>query len=136
QTSLVRYTAITALLLLGPWTPLLFQGQEFGSTTSFCFFSDVGDDKLKEAVRKGRFEFLAQFPSSAGEEIQARIGVPHDPRTFARSKLDWSERERNGSLCYLHRDLLRVGREDSRLSREIVGGVGSSGMGVDSVGRR
>src|SRR5437016_9158519 len=69
QTSPGRYRAMTALLLLGPWTPLLFQGQEFGATTSFCFFSDVGDDKLKEAVRKGRFEFLAQFPSSAGEEI-------------------------------------------------------------------
>src|SRR5438477_1091766 len=132
QTSPGRYRAMTALLLLGPWTPLLFQGQEFGATTSFCFFSDVGDDKLKEAVRKGRFEFLAQFPSSAGEEIQARIGVPHDPRTFARSKLDWSERERNGSLCYLHRDLLRLRREDSRLSRQIVGGVDGSVLGAES----
>ncbi len=132
QTSPGRYRAMTALLLLGPWTPLLFQGQEFGATTSFCFFSDVGDDKLKEAVRKGRFEFLAQFPSSAREEIQARIGVPHDPRTFARSKLDWSERERNGSLCYLHRDLLRLRREDSRLSRQIVGGVDGSVLGAES----
>ena len=132
QTSPGRYRAMTALLLLGPRTPLLFQGQEFGATTSFCFFSDVGDDKLKEAVRKGRFEFLAQFPSSAGEEIQARIGVPHDPRTFARSKLDWSERERNGSLCYLHRDLLRLRREDSRLSRQIVGGVDGSVLGAES----
>jgi maltooligosyltrehalose trehalohydrolase len=86
QTSPGRYRAITALLLLGPWTPLLFQGQEFGATTPFCYFSDVGDDKLKEAVRKGRFEFLSQFPSTAREEMQRRIGVPHDPRTFEKSK--------------------------------------------------
>jgi maltooligosyltrehalose trehalohydrolase len=132
QTSPGRYRAMTALLLLGPWTPLLFQGQEFGATTSFCFFSDVGDDKLKESVRKGRFEFLAQFPSTGREEIQARIGVPHDPQTFAKSKLDWSERQRNGPLCYLHRDLLRLRREDSRLSRQIVGGVDGSVLGAES----
>ena len=132
QTSPGRYRAMTALLLLGPWTPLLFQGQEFGATTSFCFFSDVGDDKLKESVRKGRFEFLAQFPSTGCEEIQARIGVPHDPQTFAKSKLDWSERQRNGPLCYLHRDLLRLRKEDSRLSRQIVGGVDGSVLGAES----
>jgi maltooligosyltrehalose trehalohydrolase len=132
QTSPGRYRAMTALLLLGPWTPLLFQGQEFGATTSFCFFSDVGNDKLKEAVRKGRFEFLAQFPAMAREEIQARIGVPHDPQTFAKSKLDWSERQRNGSFCYLHRDLLRLRREDSRLSRQIFGGVDGSVLGAES----
>jgi maltooligosyltrehalose trehalohydrolase len=132
QTSPGRYRAITALLLLGPWTPLLFQGQEFGATTSFCFFSDVGDDTLKEAVRKGRFEFLGQFPSTGREEIQARIGIPHDPQTFAKSKLDWNERERNESLCHLHRDLLRLRREDSRLSRQIVGGVDGSVLGPES----
>ena len=35
QTSPGRYRAMTALLLLGPWTPLLFQGQEFGASTPF-----------------------------------------------------------------------------------------------------
>ncbi|MFZ3375476.1 MAG: alpha-amylase family glycosyl hydrolase, partial [Chthoniobacterales bacterium] len=42
-----RYRAMTALLLLGPWTPLLFQGQEFGTSRPFLYFSDVGDDKLR-----------------------------------------------------------------------------------------
>jgi maltooligosyltrehalose trehalohydrolase len=123
---------MTALLLLGPWTPLLFQGQEFGATTSFCYFSDVGDDKLKEAVRKGRFEFLAQFPSTACEEMQARIGVPHDPQTFEKSKLDWSERQRHEALGYLHRDLLRLRREDSRLSRQIAGRTDGAVLGAES----
>ena len=43
QTSPGRYRAITALLLLGPWTPLLFQGQEFGASSPFLFFADIGD---------------------------------------------------------------------------------------------
>src|SRR6059058_6411059 len=71
QTSPGRYRAMTALLLLGPWTPLLFQGEEFGASTPFRYFSEAGDDKLREAVKKGRFEFLAQFSSAASSEVQA-----------------------------------------------------------------
>ncbi len=132
QTSPGRYRAMTTLLLLGPWTPLLFQGQEFGATTSFCYFSDVGDDKLKEAVRKGRFEFLSQFPATARAEMQARIGAPHDTRTFEKSKLDWNERERNSALCHLHRDLLRLRREDSRLRLQIAGAVDGAVLSAES----
>jgi len=132
QTSSGRYRAMTSLLLLGPWTPLLFQGQEFGATAPFCYFSDVGDDNLKEAVRKGRFEFLSQFPSTAREEMQRRIGVPHDPRTFEKSKLDWNEREGNSALCHLHRDLLRLRREDSRLRLQIAGAVDGAVLSAES----
>src|SRR6266436_4655299 len=94
QTSPGRYRAMTALLLLGPWTPLLFQGQEFGASTPFVFFTDTGDGPMREAIRKGRFEFLAQFPSLAADEVQKRLPVPSDPRVFVRCKLDFSERER------------------------------------------
>jgi maltooligosyltrehalose trehalohydrolase len=132
QTSPGRYRAMTALLLLGPWTPLLFQGEEFGATTSFCYFSDVGDDKLKEAVRKGRFEFLSQFPSTARAEMQERIGVPHDSRTFEKSKLDWNEREQNSTLCDLHHDLIRLRREDSRLRLQIAGAVDGAVLSAES----
>src|SRR5438093_324087 len=88
QTSPGMYRVMTALLLLGPWTPLLFQGQEFGATSPFGYFADVGDEKLKEAVRKGRFKFLAQFPSTASAETQAILPVPHHPETFEHSRLD------------------------------------------------
>jgi maltooligosyltrehalose trehalohydrolase len=132
QTSPGRYRAITTLLLLGPWTPLLFQGQEFGATTPFCYFSDVGDDKLKEAVRKGRFEFLSQFPSTARAEMQARIGVPHDSHTFEKSKLDWNEREQNSALCRFYRDLIRLRREDSRLRLQIPGAVDGAVLSAES----
>jgi len=61
QTSAGRYRAITALLLLGPWTPLLFQGEEFGASSPFLFFADVGDAAVSEGIRKGRAELLAPF---------------------------------------------------------------------------
>src|SRR5947208_8793979 len=123
QTSPGMYRAMTALLLLGPWTPLLFQGQEFGATSPFCYFTDVGDEKLKEAVRKGRFKFLAQFPSTASAETQAALPVPHHPGTFEHSKLDWNERNRNHALLDLYRDLIQLRREDSRLRQQIPGKV-------------
>src|SRR5439155_19112309 len=47
QTSPGRYRAMAALLLLGPWTPLLFQGEEFGASSPFLFFADVGDASVR-----------------------------------------------------------------------------------------
>lgn len=123
QTSAGLYRAMTALLLLGPWTPLLFQGQEFGSTSTFCYFADVGDEPLQEAIRKGRFKFLAQFPSAASAETQAMIPVPHHSRTFEQSKLDWGERDRHRALVDLHCDLIRLRRDDSRLRLQLLEGV-------------
>jgi len=121
QTSPGRYRAMTALLLLGPWTPLLFQGEEFGASTPFLYFSEVGDEKLREAVKKGRFEFLAQFPSAASGEVT--LAVPYEIETFRRCKLDWSERERNHAISNLHRDLIKLRHEDSRLCQQSKGRI-------------
>ncbi|WP_448189037.1 malto-oligosyltrehalose trehalohydrolase [Azospirillum sp. sgz301742] len=107
-----RYRAFTALMLLGPGTPMLFQGQEFASSSPFFYFADHKPD-LAELVAKGRGEFLAQFPSIATPAMQTQLAVPHDPRTFERSKLDPAERERNAWATALHRDLLRLRREDA-----------------------
>jgi maltooligosyltrehalose trehalohydrolase len=130
-TSPGAYRAVTALLLLGPWTPMLFQGEEFGATNPFCYFADVGDDKLKEAIRKGRFEFLAQFPSAASAESQSLLPIPHDAGTFENSKLHWSEREKNKALVRLHRDLIKLRREDSRFSLQLRGGIDGAVLGYD-----
>ncbi|MBV9009654.1 MAG: malto-oligosyltrehalose trehalohydrolase [Verrucomicrobia bacterium] len=130
-TSPGEYRAMTALLLLGPWTPLLFQGEEFGATAPFCYFADVGDAKLKEAIRKGRFEFLAQFPSAASAESQSLLPIPHDERTFQNSKLDWSEAARNSEAVKLHRDLIQLRREDSRFRRQIARGVDGAVLGSE-----
>jgi maltooligosyltrehalose trehalohydrolase len=105
------HRALTALLLLAPGTPLLFQGQEFASSAPFVFFADHEPD-LAAAVDKGRRQFLAQFDSLSSEEAQRALPVPHDPRTFERCKLDHSERTKNRATVDLFRDLLELRRTD------------------------
>ena len=132
QTSPGRYRAMTALLLLGPWTPLLFQGQEFGAYSPFVFFTDVGDSDMREAIRKGRFEFLAQFPSMANEEMQRNLPSPSDPQVFASCKLDFSQRETNSELYNLHVDLIKLRREDSRFREQAADGIDGAVLGPGS----
>lgn len=105
------YRAFTALMLLGPGTPMLFQGQEFAASSPFFYFADH-TPKLAGLVARGRGAFVAQFPSVATPAMQARLTAPHDPRTFERSKLDPAERERHAWPTALHRDLLRLRRDD------------------------
>jgi maltooligosyltrehalose trehalohydrolase len=102
---------MTALMLLAPGTPMLFQGQEFAASSPFLFFADHNEE-LAPLVRKGREEFLAQFPSLATPEARAVLDNPCDERTFERSKLDLSERERHSAIYEMHRDLLSLRRED------------------------
>jgi maltooligosyltrehalose trehalohydrolase len=132
QSSPGRYRAMTALLLLGPWTPLLFQGEEFGASTPFIFFTDVGDGPMKRAIRKGRFAFLAQFPSFATKEVQERLPVPSDPAVFVSCKLDFSEREKNRELYDLHVDLLKLRGEDTRFNEQKPRGVDGAVLGPSS----
>jgi maltooligosyltrehalose trehalohydrolase len=131
-TSPGRFRAMTTLMLLGPWTPLLFQGQEFGASTPFLYFSDIGDDALREAIRKGRFEFLSQFPSLASPETQQQLPIPTDPSSFTRCKLDFSERKTNKQLYDLHIDLIKLRREDSRFREQKTGGVDGAVLGAKS----
>src|SRR5437899_5133622 len=105
QTSPGCYRAVTALLLLGPWTPMLFQGQEFGASSPFVFFADVGDVSVRNGIRKGRAELLAPFLSLTEEETLRRLPAPDDPETFSRCKLDFAEREKNPAVYNLHIDL-------------------------------
>src|SRR5262249_54006392 len=58
------WRALTALTLLMPGTPMLFQGQEFNSSAPFVFFADHGEE-LARVVRRGRARFLSQFPGIA-----------------------------------------------------------------------
>ncbi len=113
-TSPGRYRAMAALMLLGPATPMLFQGQEFAASSPFLYFADHKPE-LGRLVREGRRKFLAQFPSIAGPETQAQLIDPADPATFERCKLDPSERRRHAAACALHRDLLELRRSDAVL---------------------
>src|SRR5262249_11539814 len=127
-TSPGRLRAVTALLLLGPGTPMLFMGQEFAASSPFFYFADHKPD-LAKLVHKGRAEFLAQFRSLAAPEIQGRLPRPENPETFERCKLDFSEREKHRPIYDLHRDLLKLRREDAAFRAQAPGGVDGAVLG-------
>jgi maltooligosyltrehalose trehalohydrolase len=123
---------MTALLLLGPWTPLLFQGEEFGASSPFIFFADIGDASVRDAIRKGRAEWLAPFLSLSEEQAWKTLPAPDDSDVFARCKLDFSEREKNRELYDLHIDLLKLRQKDSRFRQQIRSGVDGAVLGPAS----
>ncbi len=122
------YRTLTALTLLAPGTPMLFQGQEFASSSPFLYFADH-EPLLAKLVDEGRREFLSQFPSIDTPEIQTQFPAPSDHETFDRCKLDLSEREKHSETYALHGDLLRLRRKDQtfRLQGEL--GVDGATLG-------
>jgi len=106
-----QYRALTALFLLLPQTPMLFQGQEFAASSPFFYFGELRPE-LAELNYRGRQDFFSQFPSLATARMKAMIPRPDDPETFARSKLDLMEREHHAASYALHRDLLYLRRHD------------------------
>jgi maltooligosyltrehalose trehalohydrolase len=103
------WRAMTAYLLLAPAIPMLFQGQEFAASSPFLYFADH-QGELGRLVAEGRRAFLAQFPSLASPEMQARLDNPGAPETFRRCILDPAERDRHREAVALHRDLLALRR--------------------------
>lgn len=110
-TSPGRYRAMTALMLLAPGTPMLFQGQEFAATSPFLFFADHHAE-LARLVAKGRRASLAQFRELALPETQAILPDPADPKTFERCRLDFNERQRHAAIYAMHRDLIALRMSD------------------------
>jgi maltooligosyltrehalose trehalohydrolase len=113
-TSAAAYRAMSAYLLLGPGTPMLFQGQEFGSTSPFPYFADHVDP-LRPLVREGRWDFLRAFIPG---EVKARgeeLGLPDpgDESTVQAAKLDWSERDREPELSALYNDLIALRKQEA-----------------------
>jgi maltooligosyltrehalose trehalohydrolase len=126
-----RLRALTALLLLAPGTPMLFQGQEFGATTPFLFFADHNPE-LRPLVQEGRIQFLAQFRNLAQPEMRACHPDPGDRTTFERCKLDFSEREKHAETYRLHKDLLRLRREDPVFRAQRLRGVDGAVIGDEA----
>jgi maltooligosyltrehalose trehalohydrolase len=123
-----RLRALTTLLLLGPATPLLFQGQEWNATARFAYFVDF-EPQMAAQVKAGRAGFLQQFPRYATPAARDRFPDPGALETFAACRLDWHEREAppHARALALHRDLLELRREDPTLRRE-----GEDGVVVDA----
>jgi maltooligosyltrehalose trehalohydrolase len=130
-TSPGRARAMTALMLLMPGTPMLFQGQEFWASTPFLYFADHKPE-LAELVAKGRHEFVAQFPSAASAPMRERLANPKARETFELCKLHWSERERHAEVVALHRDLLRLRREDPVFAQQRRGALDGTLLGPEA----
>ena len=107
--------ALTALLLLSPGTPMLFQGEEFAASTPFLFFADH-QPELAKMVRQGRAEFLSQWRSLATGQL--KVDDPCSQGTFSKCKLDLSERDKNRQWLVLFKDLIELRKKQNVFSRQ------------------
>ena len=107
-----RQKIAAALVLISPFVPMLFQGEEFRASSPFLYFTQHEDAELGGLVSAGRrSEFVAfgWHPDNVPD--------PQDPVNFQRSKLNWAElgREPNRSLLDWYKKLIALRRSTSSL---------------------
>lgn len=103
------YRAASALLLLAPYTPLLFMGQEWAASSPFQYFTDH-EEELGKLVEKGRREeFRTAFANAT------TVPSPQTETTFLRSKLNWEElrSQPHAGVLALYQELLRIRRANA-----------------------
>ena len=106
--------ACAALLTLaGPFTPMLFMGEEWAASSPFQFFTSHPEPELGRATAEGR---IAEFEKMGWDP--AEVPDPQDPETFRRSKLDWSEltEGRHAVVLDCYRQLARLRRDLEQLT--------------------
>jgi len=103
------YRALSVLICLTPYTPMLFMGQEWAASTPFQFFTDHNDE-LGPLVTEGRRKEFASFPEFSDQEALKRVPDPQDPGTFENSKLKWSEFKEgpHGQVLSLYQECLKL----------------------------
>jgi maltooligosyltrehalose trehalohydrolase len=121
------YRAASALLLTGPYTPMLFMGQEWAASSPFLYFTDHHDE-LGKGVTEGRRKEFADFSDFRDPDKRALIPDPQALTTFTNSKLIWTEvgQSPHAETLRLYSDFLRFRRlelKDRRRSRWQVGPV-------------
>ncbi|MGK3995439.1 malto-oligosyltrehalose trehalohydrolase [Sorangium sp. So ce1024] len=124
------FRTMSALLLITPYTPLLFMGQEWNARTPFQYFTDHNAE-LGRLVTEGRRREFQYFSSFSGAEVPD----PQDPRTFQRSKLDWSERQRpeHAGVLAWYRELLGLRAAHPALRRRGRGDFSVEAIGPDAI---
>jgi maltooligosyltrehalose trehalohydrolase len=110
------FRTLSAVLLLSPYTPLLWMGQEWAATSPFQYFTDHPEE-LGRLVTVGRREEFRHFSAFSDPERRHQIPDPQAPETFQRSKLRWEEREEppHAGVLRLYRELLGLRRSESAL---------------------
>lgn len=112
------YRAASALLLLSPYTPLLWMGQEWAASTPFQYFTDHPEE-LGRLVTEGRRREFGRFSAFRDPALRERIPDPQAEETFTRSRLRWEERDEPGhaGTLALYRELLRMRHHEPALLR-------------------
>jgi maltooligosyltrehalose trehalohydrolase len=115
-----------AIVLTAPFVPMIFQGEEWGASTPFQYFTSHGDPELGRAVTEGRRCEFADFDFDADD-----VPDPQDPATFERSKLDWSELEKpvHAELLEWYRSLIALRRSTPELLDGRLDGVHATADG-------
>jgi maltooligosyltrehalose trehalohydrolase len=110
------YRAVSALLLLTPYTPLLWMGQEWAASTPFQYFTDHPEE-LGRLVTQGRRDEFGKFEKFSDPALREQIPDPQAESTFARSRLQWAEAERppHSGVLALYRELLALRRTHAAL---------------------
>ncbi|MFC1709229.1 malto-oligosyltrehalose trehalohydrolase [Candidatus Omnitrophota bacterium] len=113
--SLVSFEALklaAATLLVSPYVPLLFMGEEYAEDNPFLYFVNHSDVNLMQAVSEGRKNEFKSFQWS-GEFFD-----PNSKETFLKSKLDWSKRsqEHHEIMCSWYRELIGLRKQKAALS--------------------
>jgi maltooligosyltrehalose trehalohydrolase len=96
------YRAASALLIVGPYTPMFFMGQEWSSSSPFLYFTDHHAE-LGKGVTEGRRKEFSEFSEFKDSSKRALIPDPQALTTFTKSKLNWTELEQPP-----HRETLRL----------------------------
>jgi len=102
-----------ALVLTSPFVPMLFQGEEFGASTPFQYFTHHDDQELGRQVSEGRRNEFKAFGWKPED-----VPDPQDPATFQRSKLKWEETgtEPHASLLRWYKALIALRHASRPLS--------------------
>ena len=108
-----RAKIAAALVLTAPFVPMLFQGEEFGASAPFLYFTDYDDPELGRMISEGRKKEFEAFGWSPDQ-----IPDPQDEQTFNQSRLNWAELAEppHASLLQWHKDLINLRRSRSELS--------------------
>jgi maltooligosyltrehalose trehalohydrolase len=101
-----------ALVMTSPFLPLLFQGEEWGASTPFFYFTDYQEPELAKAVREGRCREFAAFGWKPEETAD-----PQARETFEKSKLNWPEMSRapHAEILAWHKGLIQLRRSEPDL---------------------
>jgi maltooligosyltrehalose trehalohydrolase len=108
-----RAKIAAALVLTAPFVPMLFQGEEFGASAPFLYFTDYDDPELGQMISEGRKKEFVAFGWAPDQ-----IPDPQDEQTFLQSKLNWAEltEQPHRSLLQWYKDLITLRHNQSKLS--------------------